>query len=222
MLSKRYKFRIYCVRGNHEARPQNVEGMKLVYDEDVKGEVYMQDKWPTIRYFKDWGIYTLGEHKIAVIGGAYSVDKWYRLQNGAIWFDNELLTTDEMLQCTADLTNQKVDIVLTHTCPICWEPYDLFLNGIDQSKVDKSMELFLEELGQCFEWKVWLFGHYHADRLERPGVEQFFRDTEDIQVLWDRWQRYNPEDDESLDWWLEKSPLFYDTDILLEDRNEIL
>jgi 3-oxoacid CoA-transferase subunit A len=217
-LTKRFNFRIYCVRGNHELRPQDVSGMKLVYDEDVNSEVYMQDKWPTLRYFKDWGIYTINGYKIAVIGGAYSVDKYYRLQRGSFWNESELLTEEEMLQCTVDLTNQKVDFVFTHTCPICWEPYDLFLNGIDQSKVDKTMELFLEEVGQCFEWKIWAFGHYHADRLERPYVEQFFKDTEDIKVLWDRWQKYNPKDNDSLDWWLEKSQMFYDTDILLEDK----
>jgi len=217
-LTKRFNFRIYCVRGNHELRPQDVSGMKLVYDEDVNGEVYMQDKWPTLRYFKDWGIYTINGYKIAVIGGAYSIDKYYRLQRGSFWNESELLTEEEMLQCTVDLTNQKVDFVFTHTCPICWEPYDLFLNGIDQSKVDKTMELFLEEVGQCFEWKIWAFGHYHADRLERPYVEQFFKDTEDIKVLWDRWQKYNSKDNDSLDWWLEKSQMFYDTDILLEDK----
>ena len=219
-LTKRFNFRIYCVRGNHELRPQDVPGMKLVYDEDVDGEVYMEDKWPTLRYFKDWGIYTINGYKVAVIGGAYSVDKYYRLQNGAFWNEFEMLTDEEMLQCTIDFTNQEVDFVFTHTCPICWEPSDLFLNGINQAKVDKSMELFLEEVAQCFDWKVWAFGHYHADRIERPYVEQFYRDTEDIKVLWDRWQRYDPKDGESLDWWLDKSPNFYMTDFLLEEKED--
>lgn len=216
LLKKRYRFHIYCVRGNHEARPQNVPNMKLVYDENVKGEVYMQDKWPNIRYFKDWGIYTIGRFKVAVIGGAYSVDKWYRLSNNYIWFKDEQLTDEEMLQCTIDLTNQKVDFVLTHTCPICWEPSDLFLNSINQSSVDKSMELFLEELAQCFDWKIFCFGHYHADRIERPYVEQFYRDTENIDELWMRWENYSKTNE--LDWWLEKSPNFHMTDYLLEDK----
>ena len=189
--------------------------MKLVYDEDVDGDVYMEEKWPNIRYFKDWGVYTIDGHKVAVIGGAYSVDKYYRLQRGAFWNESELLTDDEMLQCTIDLTNQRVDFVFTHTCPICWEPTDLFLNSIDQSTVDKSMELFLEEIAQCFEWwVVWCFGHYHADRIERPYVEQFFRDTENLAETWDRWQRYTKT--KELDWWLDKSPNFYMEDYLLE------
>ena len=218
-LSKRYKFRIYCVRGNHEARPANVPGMKLVYDEDVGGEVYMQEKWPNIRYFKDWGIYLIDGLEVAVIGGAYSVDKWFRLDRGAIWFENEQLTDEEMLAATMELTGAEVDMVFTHTCPICWEPWDLFLHSIDQSRVDKSMELFLEEIAKCFGWKVWLFGHYHEDRLERPGVEQFFRETEPLKTVWERWQNYE-KDNESLDWWLPKSPMFYDKDFVLEKREE--
>lgn len=206
-LSKRYNFTIYCVRGNHEARPQNVKDMHLIYDEDVGGEVYIQDKWPNIRYFKDWGIYTISGHKVAVIGGAYSVDKWYRLAQNFIWFTDEQLSFPEMLQAYKELKGQKVDFVFTHTCPLVWEPNDLFLSSIDQTKVDKSMERFLEFVAKDLQWSVWCFGHYHQDRLERPGVEQYFRDTESLETIWERWQRYKTTGE--LDWWLEKSPNFY-------------
>ena len=217
-LSKRYKFRIYCVRGNHEARPENVPGMELIYDEDVKGEVFIQKKWPQIRYFKDYAIYHIGGLDVAVIGGAYSVDKWFRLDRGAIWYPDEQLTEEEMLAATVELTSAEVDMVMTHTCPINWEPNDLFLSGIDQSRVDKSMELFLEEIAQCFGWKVWLFGHYHADRLERPGVEQFFRCTDKLENIWDRWKNY--EKTGELDWSMPKSPMFYANDFILDKREE--
>ena len=206
-LDKRYKFTLYCLRGNHEARPQNVQGMKLVYDENVCGEVYMQDKWPKIRYFKDWGVYTIDSYKVAVVGGAYSVDKFYRLQNNLRWFEDEQLDTDEMIHCTRDFTNLKVDVVLTHTCPKSWEPTDMFLPSINQSKVDKSMELFLEELAQVFDWNCWLFGHYHADRLERPHVEILYHDMEDLNDIMVRWGGYDETGE--LDWWLHKSPNFY-------------
>lgn len=217
-LKKSFKFRIYCVRGNHEARPQNVERMRKIYDEDVEGEVYIQDTWPNIRYFLDTGLYRVDGLRLAVIGGAYSVDKWYRLQNGYRWYEDEQLTEEEMLLAYKIFTNQDVDIVLTHTCPILWEPQDLFLNGIDQNKVDKAMELFLEEIAKTFNWKIWLFGHYHADRIERPGVEQFYKDTEDLKAVWQRWQGYWK--DGWLDWWLQKSPMFYANDELLERRDK--
>lgn len=206
-LDKRYKFTIYGVRGNHEARPQDVPEMELVYDENVKGEVYLQKKWPKLRYFKDWGIYQFGDYKVAIIGGAYSVDKYYRLANNLRWFENEQLSTEEMIECTRDFTNQNVDLVLTHTCPIAWEPSDLFLPSVNQSTVDKSMELFLEEVFQVFSWKIACFGHYHCDRVERPYVEQYFHDMEDITTIYKRWEKYSKTNE--LDWWLVKSPNFY-------------
>ena len=207
-LTKRYDFRVYCVRGNHEARPQNVPEMKLIYDEDVHGEVYMQEKWPKIRYFKDIGIYQLGSYSVGVIGGAYSVDKWYRLDRGAIWYADEQLTQEERNYALNQIFNGvMVNFMFTHTCPISWEPTDLFLGSINQSQVDKTMELFLEEVKEKNFSNVWCFGHYHADRLERPGVEQFYHDTENINEIWDRWARYRKKGE--LDWWLQKSPMFY-------------
>lgn len=209
-LSKRYNFTIYCVRGNHEARPANVPGMKLIYDPNVCGMVWMQEKWPKIRYFKDIGIYQIGPYSAGVIGGAYSVDKWYRLDNGGIWFEDEQLTENEMRQAQCEVFDGvMLNFMLTHTCPISWEPKDLFLGSIDQSKVDKSMERFLEEIKDTNYFNIWLFGHYHADRLEMPTVQQFFKTTENLDDIWNRWAKYHKTGE--LDWWLPKAPMFYAT-----------
>lgn len=206
-ISKTYKFKIYCVRGNHEARPQNVDGMEMIYDHDVQGEVYYQSRWPNIRYFRDFGIYYILNYKIGIIGGAYSVDKFYRLSRGIQWFQDEQLSSYEMDTALQYFTDQKVHFMLTHTCPIQWEPTDLFLGFIDQSKVDKKMEIFLENIKHNVMGNIWCFGHYHANRIERPHVEQFFTDTENINDIWNRWKYYDETGE--LDWWLAKSPNFY-------------
>ena len=194
----------YLVRGNHEDRPENIATMQSCYDENVDGEILFEQDFPHIRYFKDGGIYVLNGHRTLVIGGAYSVDKEYRLMMGYRWFPSEQLTTEEMQAITANVEGQEFDLVLSHTCPIEWEPVDLFLSGIDQSKVDKSMELWLNDLREQIKWTVWLFGHYHQDRLERPGVEMYFHDMEDLETVWHRWTS-----GKELDWWLVKSPNYY-------------
>lgn len=216
-------YRIYCVRGNHEARPQDVSvPYELVYDEDVCGYVYMEERFPNIRFFKDWGEYQLGPYRVAVIGGAYSVDKWWRLNRIGVysktdwrynnpkmtgWFPNEQLSLDEMAQAEYDLTGKRFDFVFTHTCPKDWQPTDLFLGSVDQRTVDSTMELWLEDLKSKFYWNIWLFGHYHRDRLERPHVEQYFNDIENLDIIYKRWIDYD--NSQELDWWLEKSPNFY-------------
>lgn len=209
MLHKRYKFTLYCVKGNHEARPSDVEGMTLVYDENVGGEVWCETTFPKIKYFKEYGEYTIAGKKVLVIGGAYSVDKFWRLQNDQKWFANEQLTATEMGLAEMMTEGKSYDIVLTHTCPICWEPTDLFLSSIDQKKVDKTMEVWLDKLVQKehFDWGIWLFGHYHADRLERPFVEQFYMETENLETIIERWDKYARTGE--LDWWLPKSEMYY-------------
>ena len=204
-----YGIKIYCVRGNHEERPENL-GYKLFYDDNVQGEVYLDPINNLIRYFKDGGIYTLNNHRVLTIGGAYSVDKWYRLERAAAagqsfsgWFKDEQLSEVERAEVTAAAKGQQFDFVFTHTCPLSWEPTDLFLGCIDQSTVDKSMEIWLDELKELIDWKVWCFGHFHADRVERYCVEQFYRDSDDLEKIWNRW--YGAMTFES-EWWLDVSP----------------
>lgn len=208
--SSSYGIRVYCVRGNHEARPQNVQGMKLINDADVGGKVYMEEGFPLIRYFVDGGEYTIDGKSVLVIGGAYSVDKYYRIAraNGGFsgWFEDEQLSAEERAEILERVKNKLYDLVLTHTAPITWEPTDLFLREVDQSTVDKSMEFWLKEVAMSIRWGHWLFGHYHADRIEAPHVEQFFYKYEDLNDIINRWKRFDETGE--LDWLLPKSPMF--------------
>ena len=210
-LSSQFDIRIYCVRGNHEQRPQNVQGMKLIDDIDVGGKVYIEEEFPLIRYFVDGGEYTIGGKSVLVIGGAYSVDKYYRLARSvgrsfSGWFEDEQLNEAERDAILQKVKGKRYDLVLTHTAPITWEPTDLFIRGVDQSTVEKDMEYWLKEVALSVCWGHWLFGHYHADRIEAPHVEQFYNEYEDLETIIERWKRYDETGE--LDWWLPKSPRF--------------
>ena len=209
-------FTIYCVRGNHEERPENLPDIIQEWDKTVQNKVYVEPEFPNIKYFIDGQDYEIAGKTVLVIGGAYSVDKWYRLMRAGVtnklhpdytnskktgWFPAELLTDDELEQIECNCTDNYYDVILTHTCPESWEPRDLFLSGLDQSTVDKSMEKWLDDFKNHIDWKIWLFGHYHDDRLVRPGVEMYYKDIEDWENIMKRW-----EDPEHLDWWLKKDP----------------
>ena len=210
-------YHIYCVRGNHEERPEKIPGIHPAFDENVNGMVWQEYDYSNISYLMDGNTYNIGGYYVLVIGGAYSVDKWYRLARAGYspaeaetadpkkcgWFKDELLTAEEMAAITEKCEGKYFDFVLSHTCPLSWEPTDLFLNGIDQSQVDKSMETWMDDLKNKIDWQVWCFGHYHADRIEWPCVEQFYMDYENIDTVWNRWfdkKTYEKE------WWLPKSP----------------
>ena len=205
--ASQYGYTIYAVRGNHEARPSEKLGMRLTYDAFVNGVVWVEDEFPLIRYFTDWGIYNILGNRTLVIGGAYSVDKFYRLANHWTWFADEQLTQWEMDACYRNAVEYPYfDLILTHTCPRSVQPTDLFLSCIDQSMVDSSMEIWMDKLFSQLNIELHLFGHYHADRIERPRVEQFYTEVEDLETIQERWKKYDETGE--LDWWIPKSPWF--------------
>lgn len=215
-----WKYYLYCVRGNHEARPQHLDSMEYIFDKNVNGWVMYEPEYPHIRYFKDYGIYTINEYRCLVIGGAYSVDKWHRLARWNFtegtnvatksgWFNDEQLSELEMKNCETLIgDDNEFDFVFTHTCPTRFQPTDLFLGFVNQSKVDTTMEIWLDKIYDIIKVKhAWCFGHYHADRLERPHVEQYFNDIESLEMIVERWNKF--EESGELDWYLRKSPFFY-------------
>ena len=78
---------LFCIHGNHEARPWEAGD----YDEKEwnGGIVYIEEQYPNLLFAKDGEIYYYNDRSVIVIGGAYSVDTYYRLNNGLMWFDTE-------------------------------------------------------------------------------------------------------------------------------------
>lgn len=184
-------YNLYCLRGNHELRPSQVANIQRIWDNEVNNYIYYENEFPNIRYFLDGYEYVFNGHNALTIGGAYSVDKYFRLQNNYFWNPQEQLTQQEMSLISDNVKGKHFDFVFTHTCPLSWEPVDLFLNNIDQSLVDKTMEQWLNQLKDTFDWNIWCFGHYHANRLEYPHVEQYYTNIEDMESIIQRWQRYD-------------------------------
>lgn len=204
----KFGYTIYALRGNHEQRASLVKNMEKVYDEFVHGYVYMEQEFPNIKYFADEvAEYDVMGKKVLCIPGAYSVDKWYRLQNNWQWFAQEQLSEEEMTYAEEQFGGKYYDFVFSHTAPLDWEPTDLFLNCIDQSTVDKTMEVWMNKFKEMINWKAWCFGHYHADRVERPYVEQFYVEVEDLTAVWSRW--YNYSRGIPIEWWIPKSPNYF-------------
>lgn len=135
---------LFCVHGNHEARPWEAGDYEEM--EWNGGTVYVEEQYPNILFARDGEIYDFNGRSVIVIGGAYSVDKYYRLNNGMQWFDTEQ-PDDEIkayVEKQLDSVNWTIDIVVSHTVPIDAEPVWNFIPGLDQSTVDKSTEKWLQ------------------------------------------------------------------------------
>ena len=170
---------LFCVHGNHEARPWETGH----YIERLwhGGTVYVEEEYPNLLFAKDGEIYDFNGKSVLVLGGAYSIDKWYRLGNGACWYQSEQ-PTDEIkayVQEQLDKSDWQVDIVLSHTVPVEFEPTWAFLPGIDQSQVDKSTELWLQTIYDKLKFSKWYAGHYHVDSYE-GNIHIMYKDIEDL------------------------------------------
>lgn len=154
---------IFCVKGNHELHPDMIPSYKT--KEWNGGTVYFEEKYPNLLFAKDGEIYDFDEKKVFVMGGAYSVDKFYRIMRGWHWFDSEQPSEETKVYGMKRLesVDWKVDIVLTHTAPLSAEPRHLFLSMIDQSTVDKTTEIYLQEISEKLDFQKWYFGHFHGD-----------------------------------------------------------
>lgn len=90
---------VLCIHGNHECRPEYIDGY------DVRtwngGVVYFENVFPNLLFTKDGEIYNIEGKDFLALGGAYSVDKYYRVYEYLLKSHpsrkQEILTLGEMI-----------------------------------------------------------------------------------------------------------------------------
>lgn len=170
---------IFCIHGNHEKRPENIES--YIEKEWHGGKVYYEEEFPSLLFAKDGEIFDLDGKQAIVIGGAYSIDKDRRLLYGYGWWEDEQPSEESKRYVEHQLEKKdwKIDVVLSHTTPLKYEPVEVFLKDVDQSKVDKSTEIWLDNIEEKLSYDKWYCGHYHTkkkiDKMQMmfENIEQF-------------------------------------------------
>lgn len=176
----RIKSEVFCIHGNHECRPEHIGTYKLTNWNS--GRVWYEEKYPNILFAKDGDIFFIDGLKYLVVGGAYSIDKFYRLANNMKWFSDEQPSDEIKEYVEQQIQNNTIDVVLSHTCPVRYEPIEMFISQVDQSTVDKSTEVWLGNIEERLEYRAWFCGHYHTDkRIEKMHfLFNSFESTDDI------------------------------------------
>ncbi|MDO4555558.1 MAG: metallophosphoesterase [Lachnospiraceae bacterium] len=171
---------LFCIHGNHEQRPESLPYYHLTQWQD--GNVYIEDAYPNLLFAKDGEIYNFNGHKTIVIGGAYSVDKDIRIANHWGWWENEQPSEEIKAYTEAQLEKNDwtIDMVFTHTVPLKYEPVECFLPGIDQSRVDKTTEIWLDTIENKLNYKKWYAGHYHTEKKVSSQFEILFENYIEI------------------------------------------
>lgn len=157
---------LFCIHGNHEERPFNIETYEEVQMFD--GKVYFEKEFDNLIFAKDGEIYNFNGMNSIVIGGAYSVDKFYRIVNGLHWFKDEQPSEKIKKYVEKQLKSKKwkIDLVLSHTCPFNYRPTEAFLPIVNQNIIDNSTEKWLQKIESKLDYKKWYCGHFHIEKID--------------------------------------------------------
>lgn len=134
---------IYWCDGNHEEFPylNNLQNNKIhkMYD-----NVFYCSRGSTLE---------LPDGRIILFaGGADSYDKNLRTP-GYDWFPEENITNKQLDKM---LSYDKIDIIISHTCPSEFDIYD----GADEDK----NRFALDEILYKYDPSSWFFGHWHREK----------------------------------------------------------
>lgn len=146
------------VDGNHEMHPRLYDLPKKKKFGGIVGKVS-----DSIYHLKRGEVYTIHGKKFFTFGGAVSIDKLYRTE-GLSWWPEEVPSNKECEYGLKQLDKHgnKVDYILSHTCP--------------SSLVDKLSTLYvgdkfndptceyLQTVVEQTEFEKLYFGHFHQNR----------------------------------------------------------
>lgn len=163
-ISQKLPLTLFFIHGNHDIRPENIPS----YHPRLwnGGIVWQEEAFPDLLFAKDGEIFNLEGKSTLVIGGAYSIDKDYRLAKGYHWFADEQpsLQIKNFTEQQLASRDWSVNTVLSHTCPLKYEPTEAFFASVNQDKVDKSTERWLDGIENKLDYSRWFCGHFHIDK----------------------------------------------------------
>lgn len=114
-------------------------------------------------------IYTIEGKTFFVMGGAYRIDKAFRLSHQEIcsekiWFEQELPSPEEYRRAISNLEkcNNTVDYIITHTAPRSILPRIIHSYPDDH---DRELTGFLDWVYYTVSFEKWFCGHFHKDCL---------------------------------------------------------
>jgi hypothetical protein len=139
--------------------------------------VLYEKEYPNIFFAIDGEVYDLDDFKCIVIGGAYSVDKFYRLERGFGWWPDEQMTAVQRQAAMTLYEQTRPRYVVSHDAPTAaakalLEPlcvsgpysnsgyYEAKYEGIQQSFISQMMQVMLE----IHAPEHWVFAHFHTSK----------------------------------------------------------
>lgn len=154
---------IFAVQGNHDRRPNTIASYK---EKPYKGGiVYVEDDYANLLFAKCGEVFEIAGFKTLVIGGAYSIDKDFRIALNWPWFEDEQPSVEirDLTEANIKKHDYEVDVVLSHTVPFSHIPFS-GLPKLKNFEIDQSTEKWLDTIEKSLRYEHWYCGHFHLDR----------------------------------------------------------
>lgn len=155
-------YQILFIDGNHEGFP-----FLKAYPEEVRFGAPVRKIRDNIFWLQRGYIYNIQGHSFFAMGGAYSMDKDFRMKyfeicREPIWFEDELPVQEEYQRAISNLkeAGMSIDYILTHTAPRTIIPRIIHASP---DMHDAELTGFLDWIYHEVSFKKWYFGHFHED-----------------------------------------------------------
>jgi len=153
---KRAGVNFFWIDGNHDNHPM----LWKKYTEKTKdGFIKVREH---LFYIPRGHVWEWDGLKMMGVGGAYSIDKDWRIQKQGghdteqLWWSTEMLTEEEIEFAKS---RGKVDILFTHDCPTSFENHAPWMHKSDFNSSWHRRQM--NEIGTTAQPAYWFHGHMH-------------------------------------------------------------
>lgn len=170
------------IRGNHEMDARRLSTYRE--EEKLGGKVDIEEEYPNLWFARSGEVYDIVGRRVLVVGGAYSIDKYYRLERNIPYFADEQLCEEDRLEIEKRVESEDIAMIFSHTCPARYIPKELFLDvklregQEEENTTEKWLDRVYEKIGGKLE--RWYCGHWHGDK-EVDNVLFMHEEIEELQ-----------------------------------------
>lgn len=166
-LKKAYYDDLYYKKLHNKLEKSNIYIYSIAGNHDQKSWFSEDNNYPRIKFLKDREIITLSGRTIYPISGAVSTDRSWRINynkklekygsSRRVWWSDEGVVKDYK-----NLPSN-VDIIVSHTAPLCFEPVISRYQDMDDILYNDILEerRYLDYVFRNVRCKYWNYGHFH-------------------------------------------------------------
>lgn len=121
-------------------------------------------------WIPDGTVETIGKTKIMFMGGAFSIDRYNRIE-GVSWWSDEECTIEQFYDFMDIVQKEQPDIIVTHDCPkeIVNTMFGTRSHHYEVSRTNQA----LDAIFQLHRPKMWFFGHHHINARKNISGTEF-------------------------------------------------